>query len=582
MYDIMKYNIYPGVLWGFLFLFFILPVSAQSSRQQQKDSLRLVIANTEGNERLQASKKLASLYLMEVHKDHVLDTILTIYDAMKADARKLGNLEELEVIYYNRLAAISSKRLNDEVIRQSPATLDFFAKNQQWKSYYLASNMLIEAYNNLGKYEEALSKADSVYNFAKAQNDRGGMGVVLYSISRIYTFQRRFPEAEKCLRESIDMLQDQPSYISMLATISNRLVTNLIAQDHYDEALKAAHETEGVNRRYEELSKSPPQPTAWCNLWLSYIDLYRQTDDFDKAQLYLNKVDSVTKGSIALYTMRGHILLGKGRYREALEMFDKAIEASPDALEAKGLKLMTLVRMNEPDEAVRLFYKVLDDLNAMHDENYNAKLDEIRTQYEVDKYVAEKERNRNYFLFTLGICLFLVLLLGGVIYYNRIIAAKNRNLYRQIKEQDRIADELSLLKQASPQEEDTASPVSDALPGSSQQRQLVERLHSFLLTDNSLCDANVARSEITTALGVNKNQLTEAIKAVTGKMPMEYIRTLQLEEARHMLDRHPELNIEAIAADCGFNTPSTFYRLFRKHYGISPTEYRKLSEAQQD
>ncbi|WP_418699021.1 helix-turn-helix domain-containing protein [Bacteroides sp.] len=577
----MKCNIYPGVLWGFLFLFLILPVSAQSSRQQKKDSLRLVIAKTEGTERLEANKKLVALYQMEVNKDHVLDTILTIYDAMKADARKLDDLKELEVIYYNRLAAISSKHLNDEVIRQSPATLDFFAGNKQWKSYYLASNMLIEAYNNLGKYEEALSKADSIYNFAKAQNDRGGMGVVLYSISRIYTLQRRFPEAEKCLRESVDMLQDQPSYIHMLATISNRLVQNLIAQEHYDEALKTAHETEEVNRRYEEASKSS-QPSAWCNLWFSYIDLYRQTNDFDQAQFYLDKVDSITKGSVKLYKERGHVLFGKRRYREALEMLDKAIEASPNALEAKGLKLMTLIRMNEPEEAIELFYKVIEDLNAMHDKDYNAKLDEIRTQYEVDKYIAEKERNRIYFLFTLGICLFLILLLGGVVYYNRIIAAKNRNLYRQIKEQDRIADELLLLKQASAQEDDAASPVSEALPGSNQQRQLVERLQEYLLTDKNLCDTNVARSEITTALGVNKNQLTEAIKAVTGKMPMEYIRTLQLEEARHLLDRHPELNIESIAYDCGFNTPSTFYRLFRKRYGISPSEYRKLSEAQQD
>lgn len=44
---------------------------------------------------------------------------------------------------------------------------------------------------------------------------------------------------------------------------------------------------------------------------------------------------------------------------------------------------------------------------------------------------------------------------------------------------------------------------------------------------------------------------------------------------------HPELPLESIAYSCGFNIPSTFYRIFRKQYGISPTEYRKQAKAQE-
>lgn len=111
-----------------------------------------------------------------------------------------------------------------------------------------------------------------------------------------------------------------------------------------------------------------------------------------------------------------------------------------------------------------------------------------------------------------------------------------------------------------------------------QRRELVVRLHEYLLRDRNFVHAEINRDELISALGTNKNLLSEAVKAVAGKTPMEYIRTMQLEEARRLLDRHPELTVESIAFDCGFNAPNTFYRQFRKYYGISPAQYRKLAD----
>ena len=117
-------------------------------------------------------------------------------------------------------------------------------------------------------------------------------------------------------------------------------------------------------------------------------------------------------------------------------------------------------------------------------------------------------------------------------------------------------------------------------PGS-EQKNLVMRLQEYLLSHDNLLDAEVNRDDIISALGTNKNTLTDAVKAVTGKSPMEYMRILKVEEARKQMDAHPELTIEAVAFSCGFNIPSTFYRMFRKQYGISPAEYRKMAKTQE-
>lgn len=553
---------------------------ARSASQQQKDSLQgILMRSGEGAERTQARKQLAEIYRMELRKEGSLDSLLALYDAMEADAREAGDTVAQGSLVNNRLSAYYNVRRLDELIEMAPAALDFLERSGLWKDYYQSCLLLTDAWRLKRDYEKALEEAERFYNHAKGRGDRAGMGLAQLALSKIYAAQRRFVEAETCMRECIDRLQHETPYLNYLATAYNNLAVNLIGQERYDEAMQVARSTEEVNRRYEEASRAP-QPNAWYSLWLTCTDICRQTGDYDKAQFYVDRIDSITHGSVRMHKERGHILYGKKRYAEALEMLDSAILTFPNSLEPKALKLMTLAQMRESEKAVKLFTDVIGELEARRNESFNARLDEVRTQYEVDRYIAEKERNRNYFLFALGGCALLALLLAVAFYYNRVITRKNIGLYNRIKEQDRIEEELARMQALAAQKGEQAVPEATAqLPGDRQQRELVERLHEYLLCNRNFVRAEMNRDEIVAALGTNKNNLSESVKAVTGKTPMEYIRTVQLEEARRLLDKHPELTVEAVAFDCGFNALNTFYRLFRKHYGISPAEYRKIADS---
>jgi len=186
----------------------------------------------------------------------------------------------------------------------------------------------------------------------------------------------------------------------------------------------------------------------------------------------------------------------------------------------------------------------------------------------VDKITAEKKRNHNYFLFALGGCILLVIMLIIWIYYSRAIVRKNKALYLQIKEQDRLEEEL---KQA------VAGESPENLPGDRQQRQLVERFCDYLLNERNFAKPEINLDELISKLATNRTYLFEAAKTVMKKTPLEYIHSLQLEEAKKMLETNFELNIEIIAENCGFNSRSNFYRLFHERYQITPTEYRKMT-----
>lgn len=584
-----------AILWGIL-LCFTLPVLAQNSLQRQKDSLRQVIEHSEGIDKLRSYNRLYYLYMSEIADDQKMDTLLMLLNQVEAEAIKQGNAEMQGMVYGNAIIAHINRSEHDKVIEKAPAYLDFYIENGLWKFYYQIHMQLITAYNLKGEYEAAVEEAEKMYARAKERKDKAGMATALYATGIIYNSQDRWKEEEKCFRECIGLLWEVSGYDNILTQSYAFLCMVLRAQNRYDELLQLVPEYEKAIARFEKAARRA-QPEARGNLYIALMNTYIDIREYDKAEPYLTKIEALVNNDISRFELlraRALILQSRGDYDKALAAIDSAMTRTPEAdfnrNSLRRIKMQILARMGRYREADGL----LDEIIAMNDTlknvEVNARFDELRIQYEVEKHIAEKERNFHYLLFALAICLIFALLLAGAFYYNRMIALKNRKLYERIKEQDRMADELSRLAgtcrskaspEASPEESGKTAGAADGIAPCSEQQNLVVRLQEYLLSGDNLSDANISRDDIISALGINKNVLTDAVKAVTGKSPMEYMRTLRVVEARRKLDTHPELTIEAIAFSCGFNIPSTFYRLFRKQYGISPAEYRKMAKSQE-
>lgn len=584
-----------AILWGIL-LCFTLPVLAQNSLQRQKDSLRQVIEHSEGIDKLRSYNKLYYLYMSEIADDQKMDTLLMLLNRVEAEAIKQGNAEMQGMVYGNAIIAHINRSEYDKVIEKAPAYLDFYIENGLWKFYYQIHMQLITAYNFKGEYESAVEEGEKMYARAKERKDKAGMATALYATGIIYNSQDRWKEEEKCFRECIDLLWEVSGYDNILTQSYAFLCMVLRAQNRYDELLQLVPEYEKAIARFEKAA-GRAQPEARGNLYIALMNTYIDIREYDKAEPYLAKIEALVNNDISRFELlraRALILQSRGDYDKALAAIDSAMTRMPefdfDRNSLRRIKMQILARMGRYREADGLLDEIIATNDTLKNVEVNARFDELRIQYEVEKHIAEKERNFHYLLFALAICLIFALLLAGAFYYNRMIALKNRKLYERIKEQDRMADELSRLAgtcrskaspEASPEESGKTAGAADGIAPCSEQQNLVARLQEYLLSGDNLSDADISRDDIISALGTNKNVLTDAVRAVTGKSPMEYMRTLRVEEARRKLDSHPDLTIEAIAFSCGFNIPSTFYRLFRKQYGISPTEYRKMAKSQE-
>lgn len=82
----------------------------------------------------------------------------------------------------------------------------------------------------------------------------------------------------------------------------------------------------------------------------------------------------------------------------------------------------------------------------------------------------------------------------------------------------------------------------------------------------------VTLDSIAATLFVSKYHLAHTFKQYMGVSIHQFVINLRLAKAREMVDAG--LPLKNVSAECGFSNYSNFYKIFRSHVGMSPTEYR--------
>ena len=76
------------------------------------------------------------------------------------------------------------------------------------------------------------------------------------------------------------------------------------------------------------------------------------------------------------------------------------------------------------------------------------------------------------------------------------------------------------------------------------------------------------------SLKMGESKMRRRVQQLTGKSLSSYIIQLRMERAMHLLKARPDLRIGDVAEMCGFVDVAYFSRVFRQHYGMTPTEAR--------
>ncbi len=107
---------------------------------------------------------------------------------------------------------------------------------------------------------------------------------------------------------------------------------------------------------------------------------------------------------------------------------------------------------------------------------------------------------------------------------------------------------------------------------SANKKYVVEQIVGFFEDHYS---EKISLDQIAENMYLSPFYVSKIFKSETGDTPIRHLINIRLERAKELLEAGYEGSIQEVAAKVGYDDAYHFSKLFKKHYGITPTQARK-------
>lgn len=113
-------------------------------------------------------------------------------------------------------------------------------------------------------------------------------------------------------------------------------------------------------------------------------------------------------------------------------------------------------------------------------------------------------------------------------------------------------------------------PVSDLTVSHLDEKLLKKAIDAI---EKNLSDSEYSVEDLSLEIGISRSGLYKKMMFITGKSPIEFIRTIKIKKGRKMIEEG-ETSVSQVAWSVGFS-PKQFSRYFKDEYGCLPSEFLK-------
>ena len=432
------------------------------------DSLRQRLPSLHGKARLHAYAKLYRLSQGGSDQQYVLRCLNDYINELERQKDK----DTLALALVERVSFFYNYDVTDSVYHYAPLTMEKLKDMHEWNKYFEIWMTLCNTYVFSGKYNMALREVQTMFDDAKARDNKYGMGIAYFMMGNVYSNMHNRQESVSSYRKGIDLLltlEDKPSTI---ADLYSYLGDELDEMKEYEKLKKLTVEWKVFLDTYfaEKQAKNKPIHQYTRNVLESYYyvacaQAALGLNQLDEADKMLNEVhrripseEDYVGQSWLYYKAKLHLL--RKDYQMALDLNSRRYMLTDNTdmamlvpvLTQRGEILEALGRYQDASSVFKTLIQVKDSVSGVETRN---QLNEMNTLFQVDelKMAQAKAQFRNT-LIIIGIVVtaLVIFLIFRMIAARKLKKAHNELLvaYDQLEEtttaKERIESDLRIAR----------------------------------------------------------------------------------------------------------------------------------------
>lgn len=327
----------------------------------------------------------------------------------------------------------------------------------------------------------------------------------------------------------------------------------------------------------------------------------------DRAADYLEKFKQTPMAS----TVQGRLeindyLLERGDYQLVLRHVDEYMNSVDEKDSLNIIYIRTLYQTSKAYQGVGNYKSAYEELlklrqlmEVMRISSERSNLFNLtdftrvmRQEYEL-RQAENKLHVRNWVIVGLVVvALALIALLVRIYSYWKVIREKNRKMASLIVElndknkevlpcvTEPVAEVLvpvevpaPVLVEEQPEVPEETPVAGEAFP-SFNPHEIFRNFDAQVREERMYFNYQFSRDDYAALMGVDRNRFAAILKEYTHGNLSAYLNNLRLDYSVGLFRAHPEWSVSEIASHCALPSLSTFYRLFKEKYGMSPNAFR--------
>lgn len=462
---------------------------------------------------------------------------------------QLNSLKVLVTVYY-------MQSHYTEVIIKSNEAIELALKIKDKESvafFYMALGSAKSEIDNLNDALDYLNKSIEIYQTIVEDSARWATcNNMLYALTKqvdVYASNRFYDKAVSLIprcQALLDYLKKSDSATKGLNDIREAELMAACSKAYY-----GAGETKKAEKCYEKLRLTKYGNTDHgIALAVPYLVNSGQYAEALRC-IKIKKKHMQKCHSIVTYYYNKVLLRNEFKCYYNLNMYK---EASFSANE--NMVMADSLRAREKKDYVRTVKKVFADRDI---------------QLQLIKHEQKAETSQIVILLATILVVALGLLLAISIRYNNILRRKDRANLATMEELRKLYNERT--------RQHTDTIAVDENEDDDEDRKMFVVIYNEIITRKLYLKPGFCRDDAISIVPMSMKQFSALFqKYSTGFV--SFVNNLRLEHSLELIRSNQEYTIEGIALDSGFSNRQTFHRLFVEKYGMTPTEYKRLLNAE--